>query len=64
MKTKLIWMGMISFFPSLKVSIDVTKYATQMTVRQDEPPCFDPQNGLVRKSGTLKVNIQSSMLPG
>lgn len=43
----------------LTIPVDLTKYSTQITLVQDEPPTFDTQSGLVIKSGSFKVKMQS-----
>lgn len=43
----------------VSVTIDITKYASQITVIQDLAPVFASSNGLVEKPGTLQVKLQA-----
>lgn len=43
----------------VSINLDVEKYVYQVNVIQESAPQFDPQNGMVIKSGTLTTKIQS-----
>jgi hypothetical protein len=43
----------------VSTDIDVSKFSSQIVVMQDQPPFFDENTGLVAKSGTIKLQVQS-----
>lgn len=43
------------------VTLDTTKYSTQITILQDNAPIFDVASGLVATSGTIKVQTQAQV---
>lgn len=51
-----------TYDPSITVPIDANNYSNQITIIQDEPPTFSAENGLVTKSGSIKVKVQSQLL--
>lgn len=46
----------------ITVPVDTSKYASQITIIQDQAPLFDTQSGLVSKQGTVKIKSQTQFL--
>ncbi|MBA3660320.1 MAG: hypothetical protein H0W64_01185 [Gammaproteobacteria bacterium] len=43
----------------VQVQVDTSKYASQITVVQNQAPVFDPSNGLIVTPGTIKAKVQA-----
>ncbi|VVC75661.1 hypothetical protein AQUSIP_09510 [Aquicella siphonis] len=43
------------------INIDVSKFATQIILVQDQKPEFDPLNGMIKTPGTMKAKVQMQL---